>query len=76
MIFLKNTADLSIQDFKDLLKKDFYKEQTHKKWFRNLEQGNITIKEQIYRVQKTDNKREYIYSNNILTSTKAIKISN
>jgi hypothetical protein len=28
---LKNTDNLTIQDFKDLLKKDFYKEQTHKK---------------------------------------------
>lgn len=71
---LKNTDNLTIQDFKDLLKKDFYKEQTHKKWFRNLEQGNITIKEQIYRLKQTDNKRENIFYKNKIIGTKAIKI--
>lgn len=71
---LKNIENLTLQDFKDLLQKDFYKDESHKKWFRSLEEGKITIKEQIYRVQKSDSKRENIYSNNILTSTKPIKL--
>jgi hypothetical protein len=72
---LKNTDNLTIQDFKDLLNKDFYKEQKHKKWFRNLEQGNITIKEQLYRLKQTDNKRENIFYKNKIIGTKAIKIT-
>ena len=72
---LKHTADLSIQDFKDLLQKDFYKEQTHKKWFRSLEQGNITIKEQLYRLKQTDNKRDNIFYKNKIIGTKAIKLN-
>jgi len=61
---LKNTDNLTIQDFKDLLEKDFYKIESHKKWFRSLEKGKITIKEQLYRIKQTDNKRENIYYQN------------
>lgn len=71
---LKDPTNLTMQDFKDLLEKDFYKDQSHKKWFRSLEEGKITIKEQLYRLQQTDNKRENIFSNNRIIGTKPIKI--
>jgi hypothetical protein len=72
---LKDTSVLTLQDFKDLLNKDFYKDQTHAKWFKSLEQGNITIKEQLYRLKQTDNKRDNIYLNNTIVSTKPIIIN-
>lgn len=53
-----------MEDFKDLLIKDFYIDKSHKKWFRSLEEGKITIKEQLYRLQQTDNKRKLIYNEN------------
>jgi hypothetical protein len=41
----KNTENLTFEDFKDLLVKDFYIDKNHNKWFRSLEEGKITIKE-------------------------------
>jgi len=71
---LKNTDDLTIEDFKNLLSRDSFKIQSHNKWFKNLTDGNITIKEQLYRLTQTENKRENVYQNNILVSTKPIKL--
>lgn len=36
--------------------------------------GNITIKEQLYKIQKVENKRIYNYMNNKLVSTSPIKL--
>lgn len=73
---LKNVEDLAINDFKDLLTKNYYIDKSHEKWFRDLERGKITIKEQLYRLQKVENKRIYVYSNNKLSSTTAIYLNN
>lgn len=42
----------------------------HEKWYKNIEHSNITIKEQIYTLTATENKRELIYNNNKLVATK------
>ena len=47
---------------KSLLRKDSNLTVSHNKWFRNLEEGNILIKEQLYELSKTENKREFIYN--------------
>jgi hypothetical protein len=44
------------------------------KWFRNIEEGNITIKQQIYTLLPTENKRQLIYKNNKMVGTKAFSI--
>ena len=56
---------------KTLLVKDQKLKLNHIKWFRSLENSNITLKDQIYELQKTENKRSIIYDkNNIAISTK------
>lgn len=71
---LKDTTSLEIQDFKDLLIKDNFKIKSHAKWFRNLSEGTITIKEQLYTLIATENKRNFIYKNRKIIGTKAIKL--
>lgn len=72
---LKDPSSLTLQDFKDLLVKDTKIEQNHKKWFRQISEGKITIKDQIYTLIATDNKREFIYKNNKIIGTKAITLN-
>ena len=46
------------------------------KWFKNIGQGNISIKDEIYTLMLTENKRELIFdNNNIFIETKPIKIN-
>ena len=60
---------------KSLLIKDNKLNLNHIKWFRSLIKGNITLKDQIYQLQKTENKRTIIYNdNNIAISTKPYNI--
>ena len=50
-------------------------ELTHSKWYRDLNNSNITIKEQLYNLKTTENKRELIYNNQgIAINTIAIKL--
>nr|YP_009652969.1 DNA polymerase [Taiwanofungus camphoratus]QCG70007.1 DNA polymerase [Taiwanofungus camphoratus] len=70
----KNTVPFD--DIKSLLIKDNKLNLNHIKWFRSLVNGNITLKDQIYELQKTENKREIIYNNNLAISTKPYSISN
>ena len=48
------------------------------KWFRSIQEGNITIKKQLYTLQSspTENKRQLIYKNNKLIGTKPFTIDN
>lgn len=71
---LKDTTTLKYEDFENLLNKDFIIEKTHKKWSRNLSESKINILKQIYSIKVTENKRELIYDNNKLVSTKSYKI--
>ena len=62
---------------KSLLKKDSLAQRvdlSHKKWFRSVEKSNITIKEQVYRLAKTDNKRMFIYKDGVAVDTRAFKV--
>ena len=59
---LKDVSTLKFEDFKDLLNIGITKIRHHDKWFRDLQSGKITIKEQIYTVSNTDNKRNNIIS--------------
>jgi len=53
-------VNFSYLDLEDLLQKDTFKEMTQEKWHRNLAKGNISIKEEIYTLSATENKRELI----------------
>lgn len=48
----------------------------HEKWFRNWEKGEILIKEQIYTLTPTQNKRELIIQDNNIVDTKPYTINN
>jgi len=61
---LTKNVDLTFQDFQKLLIKDSLLVRNQEKWFRNLEEGKITILEQIYTLQVIDNKRKLIYNKN------------
>ena len=69
---LKDTSTLDIKDFKDLLIRDHKIELHHDKWFRKLSEGKINIKDQIYTLIATDNKRKFIYDHNKIVGTKPI----
>ena len=59
-----------------LIKDNNYMELNHNKWFRNLEQSKITIKNQGYKLSRTKNKRNFIYSDQgIAIKTKAFVIN-
>jgi hypothetical protein len=51
-------------DFENLLFKQSILEKFQDKWIKNLTEGNIEIKNEMYTLQVTDNKRELIYDNN------------
>lgn len=71
----KNNVDYL--ELKTLLNRDVKKlELTQEKWFRSIEQGNITIKDQIYSLQVTESKRQLVYSDNKLINTIPFTIDN
>ena len=78
---LSKTSDLTLNDFENLLEKDMTLEKLQEKWFKSMDTSTITIKEQLYTLKVTDNKRELIYKDNkfvdtkpyIINSTKEIK---
>jgi DNA polymerase family B len=73
---LKSTAKLNLDDFKNLLIKNFVIKKEHTKWFRNLDEAKISLLEQVYTIKVTENKRKLLYNkNNRLIATKAYKIN-
>lgn len=62
---LATSVKLTLNDFESLLKYNAKLEKLQTKWFKSLSDGNITIKDQIYTLKATDNKRQLIYNNNI-----------
>jgi hypothetical protein len=40
--------------------KDFFINLNHEKWIRNLSKGDITVKNQIYKLTATFNKRAFV----------------
>jgi DNA polymerase type B, organellar and viral len=72
---LSHNVKLKYSDFKKLLIKNTFIEQTQEKWFRNLSDAKITLLEQLYTLQVTDNKRQLIYDeNNKLINTKSYEL--
>ena len=68
--------NLNINLFESLLYKNYNIELKQNKWFKNLIDANITIKDQIYSLKVTENKRELIYDfNNRLISTNPLTIN-
>ena len=58
------------QDLTKLLHKDSsILQKEHKKWYKSFEKGTIEIKNQLYTIQATENKRKLIYNNNLLVKT-------
>ena len=43
------------------------------KWYKDLTSGTITIKDQLYTLKVTGNKRELIYQENKLVGTKPVR---
>jgi hypothetical protein len=70
----KNAKSIPLEDMKSLLRKDSNLTLSHNKWFRSLAEGNILIKEQLYELSKTENKRDFIYENNVAIDTRAFNI--
>lgn len=52
---------LTLNDLKDLLIKDSKLELNQEKWFRSIEDSNVTIKDQVYSLKVTGNKRLLVY---------------
>ncbi len=67
---------LDYYDLKTLLIKDKSLSLPQEKWFKDIENANITIKDQLYTLVPTENKRELIYKNNKLINTKPFIIDN
>jgi hypothetical protein len=61
---------LDYYDLKSLLNKDNSLSLNQEKWFKDLSEGNISIKDQLYTLIPTENKRQLIYNNNKLIDTK------
>ena len=60
----KNPNLIPYADFKKLLKSNSQLELHHDKWFRSLSESRIVIKDQLYNLTSTENKREFIRDDN------------
>ena len=68
---------VKVEELEKILKKDYKIEYNQEKWFRNFTDGTITIKDQIYTIMITNNKRQIIFNDkNIFTDTKPLHINN
>jgi hypothetical protein len=56
---------LDYYELKSLLNKDKSLSLPQEKWFKDIKNGNITIKNQLYNLKPTENKRKLIYNNKI-----------
>jgi hypothetical protein len=68
-------ANVSVSDLEKLLIKDSSMEFTQNKWYKNMFAGNISIKEVIYNLKTTSNKRSAIYVDNVLNNTRPYNYS-
>jgi len=65
---------IDFDTMKSLLTKDSCYQIEQSKWYRSLTNSNITIKGQMYKLQATDNKRSFIYQDDIWVDTKPLLI--
>jgi hypothetical protein len=61
---LKHEVNLTLTDFELLLYKESLLEKFQNKWRRNLSDGSIKIKDELYTLRVTNNKRKLIYDEN------------
>jgi len=74
---LSQNTLLSQVDFETLLNQKTSIIKKQDKWYKDLSKGHIVVKNQIYTLQQTDNKRELIYdSQNQLVGTKPYNLYN
>jgi hypothetical protein len=74
---LTKDVEITGSEFEQLLIKDYTINKSQVKWFKSISDSTITIKNQIYTIQQTKNKRELIYnSDNVLVGTKPYTITN
>jgi hypothetical protein len=66
---LSHDIELNFNNFDDLLEKESFLKRIQTKWRKNLSEGNISILNEIYTLQVTNNKRKLIYENNKLIDT-------
>lgn len=67
-------GDISFNELKSLLKKGSFSNLSHTKLYKNLDEANIEVINQLYKLQITDSKREVIFKNDIFTATKPYHI--
>lgn len=61
---LKHEVELTKDDFENLMFKQSFLQKLQSKWIKNLTESNILIREDLYTLQVTDNKRKLIYDQN------------
>jgi hypothetical protein len=66
----KNAKNVGLDKLKLLLQKDFSFKLKHLKWFKNLNEGRILIKENDFTLQQTASKRTVIYSKGLAIATR------
>jgi len=71
----KSLNEITIDELKELLNKDSKFKAKQEKWYKDISSGNISIKEQIYTLKVTGNKRDLIYDNDKLIDSKSIIIN-
>jgi len=59
---LKHEVELTKDDFINLLFEKSFLEKTQTKWIKNLTEGNIEVRNDLYTLKITNNKRELIYN--------------
>jgi DNA polymerase elongation subunit (family B) len=70
----KDSKDIPFNDMKSLLKENASLNLQHNKWFRNLSEAQIFIKDSPYQLTPTQNKRKIIYKDGIAVNTVPFKI--
>jgi hypothetical protein len=69
----KNSQDVPFETMKSLLNKDSSLSLNHVKWFRNISESEILMKDQLYELTKSNSKRDFIYNDKgIAIGTKPI----
>jgi DNA polymerase type B, organellar and viral len=61
---LKHEVDLTLTDFESLLYRESLLEKFQNKWRKNLSEGSIEVKDELYTLRVTNNKRKLIFDEN------------
>lgn len=72
---LTKDVTLSLSDFESLLIENSSILRSQTKWFKDLGLGSISIKDQLYTLQATSNKRHLVYKDGVLIGTKSIDLT-